>query len=174
MIGAVRFAYVCESFGVAEHRDGLFELVKVLRADQHGRVTTVAGDDDAVMFAFDSVDQFGKVVAGRSQRLSRHATIVAIQVADVNPHASCAIDARYHAGHSTAAQRSCSVAGSAARRLLPLRPRASGKGVAQVAPLLAGGLLRVGRSRLKGRSARCAALTGAAAQRACDEVASEG
>ena len=68
-VGLVGLADVGERIRVAEDIDRLFQLSKVLRADEDGSRMTVARDVDALVLAFRAVDQPGQVVANGAKRL---------------------------------------------------------------------------------------------------------
>ena len=57
---------------VAKQFEGLFETVEVVWADQNGRRSTVAGDDNSLVFTVDAVNEFGEPVLHIPQRISRH------------------------------------------------------------------------------------------------------
>jgi hypothetical protein len=48
---------------VAQHGQRLLQLREVLGADQYGGLATVASDHDTVVFALDSVDEFGEMIS---------------------------------------------------------------------------------------------------------------
>src|SRR5664279_5550222 len=51
-VGGVGLADIGQCLRVAEDGNGLFELGEIRRADHDGRITPVAGDDDALVLVF--------------------------------------------------------------------------------------------------------------------------
>ena len=62
-VGGVGLADVRQCFWIAEHRERLFELGEVVRADDHRRITAIARDDDAFVLVLDAIDDLGEVVS---------------------------------------------------------------------------------------------------------------
>lgn len=68
----VGLADVLQRFGVAENGERLLELSEVFGADDYGRITAVARDDDPLVLVLDAIDDFGQMISYGPQRLSRH------------------------------------------------------------------------------------------------------
>jgi hypothetical protein len=70
--------------GIAEDRQGVLELGQVGGAQQYCCLAAVSRDHDAVVFALDAIDDFGKMVSDAAKRFRSHATIVALILRAVN------------------------------------------------------------------------------------------
>ena len=61
-VGGVRLANIGQCSGVAEDREGLLELGKVVGTDDDRSRSTVAGDRHPLVLVLDAVDDFAQVV----------------------------------------------------------------------------------------------------------------